>query len=72
MKRNRHGNRPIAHWRKPEMRDLVADWKKWSAAERLLAMILISILIGLPCGCWSPARRFRAGITTGKHSPSVS
>jgi hypothetical protein len=30
------------------MRDLVADWKRWSAGERVLAMILISILIGLP------------------------
>src|SRR5688572_28312316 len=23
------------------MRDLVADWRKWSSAERLLAMVLI-------------------------------
>jgi hypothetical protein len=30
------------------MRDLVADWRKWSSAERLLAMVLIMMLIGLP------------------------
>jgi hypothetical protein len=31
-----------------EMRDLVADWKKWSSTERLLAMVLVLMLIGLP------------------------
>jgi hypothetical protein len=31
-----------------EMRDLVADWKKWSSTERLLAMVLILMLTGLP------------------------
>lgn len=30
------------------MRDLVADWKRWSFAERLLALALTFILIGLP------------------------
>ena len=30
------------------MRDLVADWKKWSSAERLFAMLLILMLTGLP------------------------
>ncbi len=30
------------------MRDLLADWRKWSSAERLLAMVLILVLIGLP------------------------
>ena len=32
------------------MRDLVADWKRWSSAERLLAVVLVLmlILIGLP------------------------
>jgi hypothetical protein len=30
------------------MRDLLSDWKKWSSAERLLAMVLILVLIGLP------------------------
>ena len=30
------------------MRDLIADWKKWSSAERLLAMVLILMLVGLP------------------------
>jgi len=31
-----------------EMHDLVADWKKWSSTERLLAMVLMLMLIGLP------------------------
>ena len=48
MAQRRHGNGLIAHLQQLGMRDLVADWKRWSAAERLLAMILISILIGLP------------------------
>jgi len=48
MTRKRHRNGLVAHWQELGMRDLVADWKRWSAAERLLAMILISILIGLP------------------------
>jgi hypothetical protein len=30
------------------MRDLAADWKKWSFAERLLAVALVLMLIGLP------------------------
>ena len=30
------------------MRDLMADWKKWSSAERLLAVVLMLMLIGLP------------------------
>jgi hypothetical protein len=30
------------------MRDLVADWKRWNSAERLLAMVLMLMLIGLP------------------------
>jgi hypothetical protein len=30
------------------MRDLVADWKKWSSAERLLVAVLVLMLIGLP------------------------
>ena len=48
MTRKRYRNGLIAHWQELGMRDLVADWKRWSAAERLLAMILRSILIGLP------------------------
>ena len=28
------------------MRDLMADWKKWSSAERLLAVILTLMLVG--------------------------
>ena len=30
------------------MRDLIADWKKWTSAERLLAVVLTLMLIGLP------------------------
>jgi hypothetical protein len=30
------------------MRDLMADWNKWNSAERLLAVILVLMLIGLP------------------------
>ena len=30
------------------MRDLMADWKKWSSAERLLAVVLTLMLIGMP------------------------
>jgi hypothetical protein len=30
------------------MRDFLADWKKWNSAERLLALILGFVLIGLP------------------------
>ena len=30
------------------MHDLMADWKKWSSAERLLAVVLTLMLIGLP------------------------
>ena len=30
------------------MRDLKADWKKWTSEERLLAMVLTLLLIGLP------------------------
>jgi hypothetical protein len=30
------------------MRDLVADWKRWSSIERLLAMVLMLMLVGLP------------------------
>jgi hypothetical protein len=30
------------------MRDWAEDWKRWSAAERLLAVVLGLLLIGLP------------------------
>ena len=48
MTRKRHETGLIAHWQELGMRDLVADWKKWSSAERLLAMVLGLMLIGLP------------------------
>ena len=34
--------------RRRRMRDLMADWNKWSSAERLLAVVLMLMLIGLP------------------------
>ena len=30
------------------MRDLAADWKRWSSTQRLLAVVLKLMLIGLP------------------------
>jgi hypothetical protein len=30
------------------MRDFAADWKRWSTIERLLAVVLILMLVGLP------------------------
>jgi hypothetical protein len=32
------------------MRDLVADWKKWSRAERVLAVVVIVLLAAMPIG----------------------
>ena len=32
------------------MRDVVADWKKWSRTERLLAVLMTLILVALPLG----------------------
>jgi hypothetical protein len=32
------------------MRDLVADWKKWSRAERVLAVIGTLLMVALPFG----------------------
>ncbi len=32
------------------MRDWVADWNKWSRAERVLAVVMTLLLIGLPLG----------------------
>ena len=48
MTRKRCRNRLIAHLKELGMRDLVADWKRWNSAERLLAMVLMLMLIGLP------------------------
>jgi len=35
-------------WKERGMRDLMADWNKWSSAERLLAVVLMLMLIGMP------------------------
>ena len=32
------------------MRDLVADWKKWSRAERVLAVVVSVLLAAMPIG----------------------
>ena len=34
------------------MRDWVEDWKRWSAAERVLAVVVLVVLIGLPVAVW--------------------
>src|SRR3954469_7240526 len=31
-----------------KMRDLLADWRKWSSTERLLAVVLTLMLLGMP------------------------
>ena len=30
------------------MRDWIADWKKWSPAERVLAVVVATVLVALP------------------------
>lgn len=32
------------------MRDFVADWKRWSRAERVLAIVVTSLMAALPFG----------------------
>jgi hypothetical protein len=32
------------------MRDWVADWKKWSRGERVLAVFVTILMVGLPIG----------------------
>ena len=32
------------------MRDLVADWKRWSRSERLLAVIVTVLMVAVPLG----------------------
>jgi hypothetical protein len=34
------------------MRDWVNDWKRWTASERLLAVVLALLLGGLPVTVW--------------------
>jgi hypothetical protein len=33
-----------------EMRDWIADWNKWSRAERVLALLVTFMLLALPLG----------------------
>jgi len=32
------------------MRDLVADWKRWSRTERVLAVVVTVLMVALPLG----------------------
>lgn len=32
------------------MRDFISDWKKWSLAERVLAIVVVLGMAGLPIG----------------------
>lgn len=32
------------------MRDMVADWKKWTRAERVFAVLVTVLMVGLPLG----------------------
>ena len=32
------------------MRDFVADWKKWSRTERVIAVLVTVMLVALPLG----------------------
>jgi hypothetical protein len=32
------------------MRDMVADWKKWSRAERVFAVLVTVLMVALPLG----------------------
>lgn len=32
------------------MRDFVADWKRWSRTERVLAVLVTLVLVALPLG----------------------
>jgi hypothetical protein len=32
------------------MRDFIADWKKWSRAERVLAVVAAGLMAALPIG----------------------
>lgn len=41
------------------MRDFVADWKKWSRAERVLAVVVTLLMVAVPLGL----------LLTGKTAP---
>jgi hypothetical protein len=32
------------------MRDLIADWKRWSRSERALAVVVTVLMVGVPLG----------------------
>jgi hypothetical protein len=32
------------------MHDLIADWKRWSRSERVLAIVVTALIVGVPLG----------------------
>ena len=38
------------------MRDWVADWKRWSRGERVLAVVVTVLMVALPLGLLLAAR----------------
>ena len=38
------------------MRDLIADWKRWSRSERVLAIVVTVLMVGVPLGLLLAAR----------------
>jgi hypothetical protein len=44
------------------MRDLIADWKKWSRSERVLALLVTFALLALPVGVLLASKTSASGI----------
>jgi len=56
------------------MRDWVEDWRRWSAAERVLAVALTLLLISLPLAVWlwaDETASMRQGSRRGGAGPST-
>ena len=49
----RRGKEAAGVW---SMRDLVADWKRWSRSERVLAVLVTFLMVALPLGVLLSAR----------------
>ena len=47
------------------MRDWIADWNKWSRAERVLALFVTFVLLALPLGILCAAEAFAKGAGHG-------
>ena len=58
MLNRRFTGRALQRWKCPKscaakvmpMRDWIADWNKWSRAERVLALFVTFVLLALPLG----------------------